>query len=327
MFIKNLKLLALSVIITAIGISACDENEAELQAIDEYDPFITRWEITKASESITIPTNSDYSYDYSVDWGDGSDIETHTGNVSHTYAQSGIYTVKIAGQFPAIYFGNGDPKLSISRLSILDVISWGGIEWKTMEHAFQDCSNLKVTAIDAPDLSEVRDMSGMFAYASSFNQDLSHWDVSKVEDMSDMFAYASSFDQDLSDWDVSKVTNMAGMFEGAISFNQPLNWDVSSVAYMDGMFSVATSFNQPLDWDVSSVTSMTYMFYITFSFNQPLNWDVSSVTDMKSMFRKASSFDQDLSGWNTENVTNCTSFSYKSALEESHLPNKGCFAP
>ncbi|WP_109831510.1 BspA family leucine-rich repeat surface protein [Reichenbachiella versicolor] len=322
------------------------QAKVTINVTNEYDPFITKWKITPTSLTITIPTNPTYTYNYTVDWGDGSDIESYEGDASHTYTTEGDYTVKVQGEFPAIFF-NG----SGSSLFIQEVTSWGEIEWKTMQFAFKGCTNIEVTASDAPDLSSVSTMERMFSGAASLNQNLSSWDVSKVTnmvgtfrraqsfnqpldwdvssvtDMKDMFYQASSFDQDLSGWDVSSVRNMKRMFNSATSFNQNLSsWEVSKVTDMNSMFRGASSFNQALNWDVSNVTNMRYMFSGASMFNQPLNWDVSSVVDIRLMFYEAQSFNQDLSEWDTSAVTLCSDFSTDSALEDSHLPSKGCFA-
>ena len=175
-----------------------------------------------------------------------------------------------------------------------------------MQSAFQNAVGMTYGAADAPNLSGVSDMSGMFRSAGSFNGDLGTWDVSGVTDMKGMFASATAFNGNLSSWNVSQVTGMDRMFDGAISFNSDISgWNVSEVTNMEYMFNYATSFNQPLgDWNVSSVTSMDGMFFSASSFNRPLgDWDVSGVTGMSYMFDEATSFNGDISDWNTGNVT------------------------
>lgn len=87
------------------------------------------------------------------------------------------------------------------------------------------------------DVSNVTDMSELFAKMNNINPDISQWDVSHVEDMRYMFYECKSFNCDISKWDVSKVKNMCRMFEGCKKFNQDLSqWDVSNVQYADFMF-------------------------------------------------------------------------------------------
>src|SRR5690625_6487202 len=80
-------------------------------------------------------------------------------------------------------------------------------------------------------------MSRMFFDNFHFDQDISAWDVSNVTDMSGMFALAERFNSPIGDWDVSSVTDMSYMFigdtnpnEDGVIFNQDISeWDVSSV--------------------------------------------------------------------------------------------------
>ena len=148
-----------------------------------------------------------------------------------------------------------------------------------MNGAFYGASNMIYNATDAPDLSEVTDMSFMFGFASSFDGNLSGWDVSSVESMNGMFRGASSFNGNISTWDVSGVVDMTDMFSlGALTFDGNLSaWDVSSVTDMDSMFNGAINFNQDLSaWDVSSVTDMSGMFAGASAFRQNLgNWYVA----------------------------------------------------
>ena len=272
------------------------------ESIPDSGAFVTTWETEAANQTITINVgNSTNSYD--IDWGDGTAQTGVTGNKTHTYAFAGRYTVTIGGEFDRFNLG-GTSSSNKARLDSID--QWGSARWTSMKDAFRGASNMAYNAADAPDLSGVADMSGMFNGATSFNGDLSSWDVSQATDMSDMFHFAAAFNGDLSSWNVSAVTDMSGMFNDATSFNGDLSsWDVSQATDMSGMFADATSFNGDLSsWDVSAVTDMSDMFRFATSFNGNLSsWDVSAVTDMSWMFIFASSFNQDLSSWNVSQAT------------------------
>ena len=199
-------------------------------------PFITTWKTTSPNESITIPVHRNI-----------------TGNFER---------IRLNGD------QNNAPKMqSIER--------WDDVSWMFMKSAFYGAENMVYHATGIPDLSEVTDMSDMFARASSFDGDTSTWDVSGVTDMSQMFFDADSFNGDVSEWDVSGVTDMSRMFLDADSFNG----DVS-------------------EWDVSGVTDMSRMFLDADSFNGDIStWDVSGVTNMDQMFIDADSFTQNLGSW------------------------------
>jgi surface protein len=234
--------------------------------------FVTTWKtdnITMNSsddDQITISTDSNETYDYSVDWGDGATDIGVTGPITHTYDSPGTYTVMISGRFPRIYMNpNGEYAYSTGDVGkLLTIENWGNIAWTNMHSAFRGCSRIVINAKDLPDLSGVTDMSYMFYNAYNFNSDISSWDVSNVTNMSYMFRAATTFNGDLSSWDVSSVTSMDSMFAYTNSFNGDLSsWDVSNVTDMENMFYRAVSFsNHDLSvWNVSSVTDHAYFSY------------------------------------------------------------------
>ena len=212
-------------------------------------PFITTWEVTAGSLDITVPTQGT-GYNYTIDFGDGTVQNNVTGDATHTYNAPGIYTVTISGNFPRIYFNDlGD------KDKILSVDQWGDIVWTSMDSAFRGCSNLVLNATDAPDLSQVTNLSRMFQNCISFNQSINPWNVSNVIDMGHMFYNATSYNQPLNNWDVSNVYTFMYMFYNATSFDQPLNnWDVSNGTNFIGMFRNAQLFNQDIsNWQISNM--------------------------------------------------------------------------
>ncbi|QLG44929.1 BspA family leucine-rich repeat surface protein [Costertonia aggregata] len=287
--------------------------------------FITTWETTTTNETVTIPTRSgQYTYNYTIDWGDNTIQTNRTDDATHTYTTPGLHTIKINGDFPTIFLRNNID----SGGQLRSVEQWGNIQWQTMREAFKWVRTLTINATDAPDLSQVSDMARMFESALvSSNQNLTgiligslnHWDVSNVTDMEAMFLDLR-FNEDISAWNVSNVTDMSGMFIGS-SFNQNIgSWNVSNVTDMLEMFK-NSSFNQNIgSWDVGNVTDMSSMFQDS-PFNQDISaWDVSDVEFMSDMF-SGSSFNQDISIWDVANVIGCSDFALNSSLTVSNTPN------
>ncbi len=297
--------------------------------------FVFTWQTSEANQQvfIPIPSRNAPSYNYTVDWGDGTKDRNQTGRASHSYTTPGVYTVAITGTFPHIDFGKGFGSSDQLRDALLSIDQWGSIAWRSMNSAFAKCGNLVIKATDAPNLSRVTDISGMFG-GSGIDSDLNHWDVSNITNMAVVFSSARNFtggveswdvsnveqmggmfsrtkiDDDLSGWDVSKVTNMVSMFLGTTEFNGDITgWDVSNVTDMRNMFRDAQVFNQDISvWNVSKVTDMSYMFKGTQAFNQAIGvWDISQVQDMNSMFEGALAFNQPIGSWDTQNVTSMAS--------------------
>ena len=95
-----------------------------------------------------------------------------------------------------------------------------------------------------------------------FDQDIGGWDVSNVKNMHGMFIFNKKFNQDISRWNVSNVKDMGFMFKCAI-FNQDISsWEVSQVHIMQHMFK-RSHFDQDIsNWNVQNVPEqhLKYMF-------------------------------------------------------------------
>ena len=331
----------------------------------EQRAFITTWDTrmhgVSEDDQIKIDTQGD-GFDYSVDWGDGSKDHHVTGDITHTYSSPGVYTIKITGDFPHFIMNESDeeqssqvdengnpivvfvPNSDVKKL--LSIEQWGDIVWTSMHSSFRG-TELAITATDTPDLSNVTDMSYMFAASRIYGKvnddwdnptpvDLSQWNTGNVTNMSHLFfnagisTYHTAFDYDITVvsgyefWDVSSVIDMSFMFSGVVYLSANFDsWDVSQVTNMSGLFNNLYRFELALsEWDVSNVIDMSYMFSFEdngdpFFFSYPKtissleSWDVSSVTNMNSMFKTKDIRGQNLTDWNVSNVIDMSSmFAY-----------------
>ncbi|PPK88585.1 putative secreted protein (Por secretion system target) [Neolewinella xylanilytica] len=296
-------------------------SAAPLVALQQL-PFVTTWKTDNPGHSnptsITVPTAGP-GYLYDVDWNNDGIYDTTgvTGSISHNYGKAGIYTIRIRGAFPQIKFdGGGD------AAKLLKVLSWGDIEWRSMEGAFSGCTNMLLLATDAPDLSQVTSMRNMFRGCEQLNAHLNDWNTSHVTNMSGMFAGASTFNQPLDNWDVSHVTDFSEMFLDAHNFDQKLkSWDTGSVTDMRQMFAFATNFNQELQqWNTASVTTMRGLFRSARQFNREIGtWNTASVTDMSRMFEDASEFNRDIGSWDVSSVVTMARMFYSSKAFDRHI--------
>ncbi|MCB9090913.1 MAG: BspA family leucine-rich repeat surface protein, partial [Halobacteriovoraceae bacterium] len=285
-----------------------DEEIFVIQVYDGAAAFISTWQTTSPSESITLPLRSGYSYNFTVDWGDGSTTSVVTSDtdpdITHIYASAGTYTVTINGLVESWFFNNSGDKDKI-----LTVPQLGNVGWVMMTKAFNGCSNL--TTVTGGDTSLITSMYGMFEDAPNAVPDTSGWDTSSLVTANNMFLGATSANPDTSGWDTSNVTSMAFMFYNASNANPDVSgWNTASVSSMERMFYGASSATPVTStsgniWNTSNVSNMRYMFGSATNANPDTSgWDTSSVTLMDGMFRSAGSANPNVSGWNVTNVTN-----------------------
>ena len=109
------------------------------------------------------------TYDFRVDWGDGTfDIYTTSGNKTHTYASIGEYIITMTptGQDNSLlpHLGTGDAH------KLLEIQAWGTMEWLTMVSSIDNCINLILTATDIPDTSKCTNFFGAFSGCTSITE-------------------------------------------------------------------------------------------------------------------------------------------------------------
>jgi surface protein len=218
-------------------------------------PFVSVWATTLSPQLITLPLKAGYNYNFEVDWGDGTPVDTITSfnqaEATHRYAILGIYTITMTGLAEAWSFNNGD-----ERLKIISVTDFGDLGWIDLFGAFYGCSNL--TTFAGGNTAAVTNMLRMFNGASSLtNLDLSSFDTSLVTNMSAMFWDTTSLTSlDLSNFDTAKVTNMSYMFANTTNLTSLdlSSFDTTLVTTMDSMFLNTTNLTS-LDatgWDVTT---------------------------------------------------------------------------
>lgn len=304
------------VLVLALGFVGVMAGPAHAAAGDDFVLTVkTDNPGSSSSTQFTIPTIGT-GYNYNVDCNDNgvNEFTGQTGDTTCFYGVAGTYTIRIkdnAGDktgFPRIIFNDGgDAK------KVLTIAQWGTGKWTSMASAFAGCSNMTMTATDAPDLSGVTDTGTMFYGASAFNGSIGAWNVSTVTNMERMFAGASSFNQNLNNWNTANVTNMYAMFINASAFNGSIgSWNTGSVTDMHWMFYGSSAFNQNIgSWNTAAVTNMSAMFLNASAFNQNIgSWNTANVTDMNAMFSGASAFNQNIGGWNTAAVTTMNTMFY-----------------
>jgi surface protein len=314
-------------------------------------PFISTWKTdnlstgSSNSNQVKLPLIPDGSYNFYVNWGDGTVSSIAAWNqpeVTHTYAAIGTYTISITGYIRGWDWGTGTTSATPTtgdRLKILTITQWGCLRFvdkgdgnggTLIWGAFYNCSNLTLlTVVDTPNFEGTTSTLGMFRGCSAITtiNNINRWNVSNIQIFRNMFREMALFDDNVGNWDTSNATNFVSVFTGTSAtspgkFNNGgsssiNNWNTSKVTSMNAMFAFQPSFNQNIGaWDVSKVTDMTNMFrgttvapYGTFNnggSDSIKNWNTSSVTIFNSMFSGQINFNQEVGLWNISSATTAT---------------------
>jgi surface protein len=266
------------------------------------NPLVLVFDTSKQTANLQVSVPLNGTVNCTIDWGDGtSETHTTTGFKTHTYATAGIYTVRISGTMTQLNYGTGSLD---NKPKLVRCLSFGNVGLTSLQNAFRRCANFIEVPPTVP--AAVTNMSGMFAFATAFNQNIGGWNTAAVTNMADMFLEATAFNQNIGSWNTAAVTNMSGMFAFATAFNQNIgSWNTAAVTNMVGMFLEATAFNQNIGgWNTAAVTNMVEMFAFATAFNQNIGgWNTAAVTNMSGMFAFATAFNQNIGGWNLSGLS------------------------
>ncbi|MFN4896367.1 MAG: BspA family leucine-rich repeat surface protein, partial [Pseudomonadota bacterium] len=228
-----------------------------------------------------------------------------------------IATLSIAKNATQAITFDGSKVWTASYTAPSSIFGIGKSYWPS-DGYFYGCSNMTVSASDAPDMTGTTSMANAFRSCANFNSDISHWDVSQVQSFDSTFKNTNVFNQNLNSWDTGSGTSFANMFSGTVWFNNgdpgnnggsPLIWNVANGTLFTNMFNSALRFNQDISsWDMRNATSINSMFsFSTFnngdatnSQSKPLSWYLPKVTSATFVFYSSGHpFDQDIGSWFT----------------------------
>lgn len=221
--------------------------------------FVFEAKTTAPAETFALPLEAGGTYDFRVDWGDGSvnaiTVWNHA-DVTHTYASAGTHEIKITGTITGWRFNAAGDCAKMYELKF-----WGPLRLLNTGSSFYGCTNLTITATDTLNLTGTTILNSIFRNCSSITTipSITGWAFSSVTDLQIMFFGCTSFNQSLDGIDVSSVTITTYMFYGASVFNQNIdNLDFSSCTTWQSMFHGATVFEQSMSGvDITAATNMT----------------------------------------------------------------------
>jgi Mycoplasma protein of unknown function, DUF285 len=187
------------------------------------------------------PATGSVTPDVNVDWGDeSSETVTSTGDVQHTYASPGVYTIAItpaAGSGPSLT-QFGDPYGWTGANCVTAVSQWGQLGLTSLAGAFDGASILSSVPATIP--PGIDDFVNTFRSATIFNQDIGGWDLSRATTTQAMFYDAKAFNNggndSINNWNTAVDTDMSYMFGNDDAFNQNLgSWNTTASTPSDFM--------------------------------------------------------------------------------------------
>ena len=166
-------------------LAAIEARVAALETPPEPDAthFISTWttDNTGASDSrsIQLPLHANGTYDFDVDFGDGSPVVrvTHFNQSLHIFPSPNSYTIRINGTIEGWRFSSGG-----DRLKLISVDQWGPLRLGDGGEHFWGCFFMRILATDRLNLAGVTTLYRSFKHTGiGVEGNLNAWDVSQVQ--------------------------------------------------------------------------------------------------------------------------------------------------
>jgi len=258
--------------------------------------FITTWKtdntgvVLSNSDQVKLPLHSSGTFNFDVDWGDGSGNTITAYNqaeITHTYSTAGTYDITISGTCYGFGF-LGETTLG-DNSKLIDVKNWGNMRFHNVNFQLASTNLTNISATDSPDFTDFTNPdSQFFRNSRSLIDGIGHWDVSTINGFGNWFVFNDVFNDDLSLWDVSNATIFRYMFYKALVFNCDLS-----------------------DWDMSGSTNVRAMFEDTLVDFDMGGWNVEEIgyspsNDfnyfLKDTTLSTPNYDATLQGWSTQSL-------------------------
>ena len=250
--------------------------------------FVSTWKTDNAGTSndnqITLPLTSTGTYNFDVEWGDGTCHHINTYNdakVTHTYPSAGTYTIEIDGTINGWRFNYGGDKLKIT-----DISQWGNLLVGTNEGAyFGDCSNLDVSATDELDVSGVTSLHTIFYNCTSLTTlNVSNWDVNSVTTFWRAFWNCPSLTTlNVNSWNISNVTTLYGIFYNCDSMTPAQmgavkNWTITELTNANFFMNFCANSMSTTDYDELLINWQGQTHYVGAANTMPIDFNAATYT-------------------------------------------------
>lgn len=223
-----------------------------------------------ASDTIVLPLLSGGTYSGTIDWGDSSSSVLSYANRSHTYSSGGAYTITISGTIEGWAFNNTGDKAKLTRIN-----NFGNLTI-TDKWSFYGCSNMTITATDAPIVSAT-DLRETFRAATSINDySFDNWDFTGVDSLLG-FLRDSNFRGSFNNTTTGDVRLWNNFLYGCSNFNSTMNnCDMSSAEQSSLMLYNCDAYDQSMsDWDITLLNPTNFMLAATGL--SPSNYDATLI--------------------------------------------------